>query len=48
MYFDADATEVAAVLDTLDELAPAEMPEELPDISGSLTLLLGVRAGDAA
>jgi uncharacterized protein HemX len=47
-YFDVDATEVAAVLGTLDELAPAELPEELPDISGSLTLLLGMRGGDAA
>ncbi len=48
MYFDVDATDVAAVLGTLDELAPAELPEELTDISRSLTLLLGMRGGDAA
>ena len=48
MYFDVDATNVAAILKTLDELAPAELPEELPDISGSLSLLLGMRGGDAA
>ena len=39
LYFDVDATDVAAVLGTLDEL---------PDISRSLTLLLGMRGGDAA
>ena len=48
MYFDVDSTDVAAVLVTLDELAPAELPEELPDISRSLTLLLEMRGGDAA
>jgi len=47
-YFDVDATEVTAILGTLDELVSAELPEELPDISGSLSLLLGMRGGDAA
>ncbi len=47
-YFEVDATDVAAILKTLDELAPAELPDELPDISGSLTLLLGMRGRDAA
>jgi uroporphyrin-3 C-methyltransferase len=39
-YFDAETASVAAALSTLKELRSVEMPGELPDISGSLALLL--------
>ncbi|MFQ5635849.1 MAG: uroporphyrinogen-III C-methyltransferase [Gammaproteobacteria bacterium] len=39
-YFDTDSADVAAALATVEELAQAELPEQLPDISTSLTLLL--------
>ncbi|MBT8444233.1 MAG: uroporphyrinogen-III C-methyltransferase [Gammaproteobacteria bacterium] len=44
-YFDLESTHVQAALSTLDEVAQAELPDELPDISGSLTLLLNIPAG---
>ncbi len=44
-YFDLESTRVQAALSTLDEVAQAELPDELPDISGSLTLLLNTPAG---
>ena len=47
-YFDTGATEVRAMLETLDELRQAELPEELPDVSGSLRALLNAPGGDAA
>jgi uroporphyrin-III C-methyltransferase len=40
--FDVSAPEVEATLVTLKDLATAELPEELPDISGSLATLLKV------
>ena len=45
-YFDIESINVKAALSTVDELADAELPSELPDISGSLTLLL--RLGNEA
>lgn len=48
LYFDVTSRDVAAALSTLDELAQAELPEQLPDISGSLTLLLRMPREDAA
>jgi len=47
-YFDTDSSGVSAALATIDELALAELPEELPDISASLTLLLNAPGGEAA
>lgn len=47
-YFDTGATDVAAALETLDELAQAELPEQLPDISTSLRLLLNAPGGAGA
>jgi len=38
--FDPMSTEVQSALSSLRELSTIELPEELPDISGSLTLLL--------
>jgi len=45
-YFDTESIDVKAALSTVDELADVELPAELPDISGSLTLLL--RLGNEA
>jgi len=45
-YFDAGDRAVAAALATLTELAAVDRPAAMPDISGSLTLLLD--ADDAA
>jgi uroporphyrin-3 C-methyltransferase len=39
-YFDQDAPQVQAALETIKQAAAAELPGELPDISGSLSLLL--------
>jgi uroporphyrin-3 C-methyltransferase len=47
-YFDLESSHVQAALSTLDEVAGAELPDELPDISRSLTLLLNVPAGAEA
>jgi len=45
-YFDQDSPQVKAAQATLSTLAKARLPEELPDISGSLSLLLNL--GDEA
>ncbi|MGI9329151.1 MAG: uroporphyrinogen-III C-methyltransferase [Gammaproteobacteria bacterium] len=45
-HFDNDAPAVRAAINQLADLARAELPEALPDISGSLELLLRV-AGEA-
>jgi uroporphyrin-3 C-methyltransferase len=42
-YFDKDAPEVIAALATVEKAAAAELPGELPNISGSLALLLRLR-----
>jgi uroporphyrin-3 C-methyltransferase len=42
-YFDTDSTEVIAALATVEKAATAELPDELPNISGSLALLLRLR-----
>jgi len=42
-YFDSDAPPVQAAKDTINELLTVELPEAMPDISGSLTLLSRVR-----
>jgi uroporphyrin-3 C-methyltransferase len=42
-YFDADAPPVQAAKDTVNELLAVELPDAMPDISGSLTLLSRVR-----
>ena len=47
-YFDTDSAEVGSIIETLDELRQAELPEELPDVSTSLRLLLSAPGGDAA
>jgi uroporphyrin-3 C-methyltransferase len=39
-HFDANTTEVAGAIESLDTLEAAKLPEELPDISGSLAALL--------
>ena len=39
-YFDTDSPEVIAALATIEKAASAELPDELPNISGSLALLL--------
>lgn len=44
-YFDLESSHVQAALSTLDEVAQADLPDELPDISRSLTLLLNTPAG---
>ena len=46
-YFDTDAPEVGAAMATLERLAATELPGELPDISGSLSLLLDITTGVA-
>jgi uncharacterized protein HemX len=45
-YFDIDAESVRNTQATINRLANAKLPEELPDISGSLSLLLNL--GDEA
>ena len=45
-YFDVEAESVRNTRATIDRLAGAELPDELPDISGSLSLLLDL--GDEA
>lgn len=42
-YFDRDSPEVVAALATVEKAAAAELPDELPNISGSLALLLRLR-----
>jgi uroporphyrin-3 C-methyltransferase len=44
MYFDTADSAVAAAQATLEELLSIEPPQQLPDISGSLVLLLGADA----
>ena len=39
-YFDTNAPDVVAALETVTALRQVKLPESLPDISGSLTLLL--------
>jgi uroporphyrin-3 C-methyltransferase len=46
-YFDTDSPAVAAALATIDQLADAKLPEQLPDISTSLSLLRRAPGGDA-
>ncbi len=41
-YFDNDSQRVKTAKSTINRLAKAELPEELPDISGSLSLLLNL------
>ena len=48
LYFDTESAEVIAALAAVDKAATAELPGELPNISGSLALLLGVRNEAAA
>jgi len=50
LYFDSEDSAVTAALATLEELMAVELPQELPDISASLSLLLGadVNAGAAS
>jgi len=43
LYFDTEATEVLAALATVQKAAAADLPDELPNISGSLALLLRLR-----
>jgi len=45
-YFDAESQSVKAAQATVSKLASTKLPEELPDISGSLNLLLNL--GDEA
>jgi uroporphyrin-3 C-methyltransferase len=40
MYFDTEAAPVAAALATLTEIQAIELPGDMPDISGSLSLML--------
>ena len=40
LYFDQQASAVQAALNTVNELQTVEMPGDLPDVSGSLQLLL--------
>lgn len=42
-YFDTDSAEVIAALATVEKAATVELPDELPNISGSLALLLRLR-----
>lgn len=42
IYFDTDAAVIVAARDTLAQLRGTELPEALPDISGSLSLMLSV------
>lgn len=45
-YFAADTAEVLAAQTLLTELSGVALPEQLPDISGSLTELLRIRSGE--
>ena len=45
-YFDQDSNQVRVALATIDDLADADLPDDLPDISGSLFLLNSL-AGEA-
>ena len=45
-YFDLEANQVRVAIATIDELVNADLPDELPDISGSLSLLKSL-AGEA-
>lgn len=47
-YFDRDAPEVIAALATVEKAATAQLPDELPNISGSLALLLRLRTEAAS
>lgn len=42
-YFDTESAEVIAALATVENAAAVELPDELPNISGSLALLLRLR-----
>jgi uroporphyrin-3 C-methyltransferase len=42
-YFDTESAEVMAALVTVEKAAAADLPDELPNISGSLSLLLRLR-----
>jgi len=42
LYFDLQSSQVTAALDTIEKLAGAELPGDLPNISGSLGLLLRI------
>jgi uroporphyrin-3 C-methyltransferase len=42
-YFDTESAEVIAALATVEKAAAVELPDELPNISGSLALLLRLR-----
>ena len=42
-YFDTESAEVIAALATVEKAATVELPDELPNISGSLALLLRLR-----
>ncbi len=46
-YFDTESPEVRSALQSIDELAAVELPEKIPDISGSLSLLLSLGGGAA-
>jgi uroporphyrin-3 C-methyltransferase len=46
-YFDTESTEVQSAMQSIEELAAAELPEQMPNISGSLSLLLSLGGGDA-
>lgn len=43
LYFDADSAEVIAAMTTVEKAATVDLPDELPNISGSLALLLRLR-----
>ncbi|MDJ0927235.1 MAG: uroporphyrinogen-III C-methyltransferase [Gammaproteobacteria bacterium] len=47
-YFDTNDTAVVGTLDQIAELRTADLPESLPNISGSLQLLLRTGSGAAA
>jgi len=44
-HFDMASPDVQAAVESLTELSSARLPEELPDISGSLAALLRINAG---
>ena len=48
LHFDPDARDVTSTIGTLRELGELDLPEELPDISGSLALLTSIIAGMTA
>jgi uroporphyrin-III C-methyltransferase len=47
-HFDPGARDATSTLDTLRELGEIDLPEELPDISGSLSLLTSIIGGMTA